>query len=280
MEVFEIATPSGYPLSLTKFSANTPKNKVALICSATGVLQGYYEKFASFLSSKNITTYTFDYAGIGASKKKNLKNFDVSLTNWATNDINSVLEYIKNTHPSAEIDCICHSIGGQILGLTPSNKYINNIILVASQSGYFKFWKGFERIQMFLNWHLVFPLFTFLFGYLPSKKITGMENLPKSMAREFASWGRKKKYLFHYKKDDELYHHQIKGKITSYSTNNDHFAPKKAIDWMTKKYVNAHIIRKHLIPKEYNVDNIGHFGFFKSKFRDNLWNEFLLDLEA
>ncbi|WP_299839665.1 alpha/beta hydrolase [uncultured Tenacibaculum sp.] len=280
MKVFEITTPLGHAISLTEFSSNSNKNKVVLICSATGVLQGYYQKFASFLSSKEITAYTFDYAGIGASKKDNLKAFDISLTNWAINDINSVLHYIKEKHPEAQIDCVCHSIGGQILGLTPANKYINNVVLVASQSVYFKHWKGFGRLQMYLNWHVIFPIFTTVFGYLPSKKITGMENLPKSMAQEFASWGRKKDYLFHYKKKEELYHHQINGKVTSYSTDNDTFAPKKAIDWMTKKYFNAEIIRKHLTPKNYNVDNIGHFGFFKSKFKDNLWNEFLLDLEV
>ncbi|CAL2065232.1 alpha/beta fold hydrolase [Tenacibaculum sp. 190524A05c] len=280
METIELTTPLGYSLSLTKYSPIDSNNKVVIICSATGVLQGYYQNFATFLSSKGRTVYTFDYAGIGGSKKENLKDFDVSLTNWAVNDINSVLNFIKENHPQSQIDCVCHSIGGQILGLTPSNKYITNILLVASQSGYFKFWKGFGKLEMFFNWHILFPVLTSLFGYLPSKKITGMENLPKSMAQEFASWGRKRNYLFHYKKKEELYHHQLNGKITSYSTDNDHFAPRKAIDWMTKKYFNAKITRKHLVPKEYNVKTIGHFGFFKSKFKDSLWNEFLLDLEV
>lgn len=279
MKTIEINTPLNYKISLTEFYSKNSKN-VVIICSATGVLQGYYSKFANFLQEKGFTVYTFDYGGIGASNGKNLKKFDTSLTNWAINDTETVFQFIKEKHSKQFIHCICHSIGGQILGLVPSNHIIKNIVLVASQSGYPKFWKGFGKAQMYFNWYMLFPLMTNLFGYLPSKKISGMENLPKSMAREFASWGRKRNYLFYYKKKNELYHDQIDGNLVSYSTTNDQFAPKKAIDWMTKKYSSANVTRKHLHPKDYNVKNIGHFGFFKSKFKDSIWQEFLSDLQA
>ena len=106
-----------------------------------------------------------------------------------------------------------------------------------------------------------------------------MENLPKSMALEFARWGRQKNYLFHYKKTQELFFDQIKEKLTVYSCPKDEFAPKGAVDWLADKYTQANKTRKHLNPSDYGVDAIGHFDFFKSKFKESIWQEFLADLK-
>lgn len=273
-----IKTPLGHSVIATEYSSNTTSN-IVIICSATGVLQGYYGKFASFLSKNGFTVYTFDYAGIGLSKNNTLKKFDITLSDWAVNDIESVFKFIKNRHKNLNIHCICHSIGGQLLGLVPSNKILKNVVLVTVQNINHNFWNGFGKIKTFLNYHILIPFFTHLFGFLPSKKFMKMENLPKSMALEFASWGRKKNHVFDLKEKKLLFHHQITKNITSYSTENDNFAPKKAVDWMTDKYNKGNCIRKHLNPIDYNVKNIGHFGFFKSKFKHTIWQEFLSDLK-
>ena len=188
----EIQTPLGYKLGIREFLSKN-SNNVVIICSATGVLQNYYEKFASFLQENNFTVYTFDYGGIGESLKNSLSKFNASASDWATNDIENVLLYAKEQNPNAKINVIAHSIGGQLLGLAPSYKIINKIILVASQSGYWKLWKGKGRLEMFFNWYILFPFLLTFFKYLPSKRISGMENLPKQMAAEWSNWGRHKK---------------------------------------------------------------------------------------
>jgi len=273
-----IKTPLGYTVTATQFEAKDAK-KVVIIGVATGVQQGYYSKFSQFLAEQGVTALTFDYGGINLSKKTSLRVFDTSLTNWATNDLASVLQFVKQQYPGLEIHYIGHSIGGQVLGLVPSNHHFKNVVLVASQSGHTRFWSGFGKVKMLFNWYVLFPAFCALFGYLPSKKITGMEDLPKSMALEFARWGRKKDYLFHYKKADELFFDQITGNLTVYSFPNDEFAPKGAVDWLAKKYTQANVSRKHLSPSDYGVDEIGHFDCFKSKFRTTIWQEILADLK-
>lgn len=277
MKHYTIPTPLGYEIGVTKFLSD--ENKVVFFCSATGVLQGYYSKFATFLKQNGYTVYTFDYGGIGKSKSQSLRAFDTSASNWATNDIESVLQHIKKEHPKAEINAICHSIGGQLLGLTPSNHFVNNVILTASQSGYWKHWKGFGKLQMWVNWHLFLPGLAKTIGYLPSKKITGMENLPKSMVLEWSAWARSKNYIFDHKNETQLFYNNIKNNLTSYSVPSDRFAPKAAVDFLTKKYNNATITRKHLNPKDYKTKSIGHFGFFKSKFKENIWQELLADIQ-
>lgn len=278
MTSFEIETSLGYPISVTKFTANSDSD-VVIFCSATGVLQGYYTKFATFLQENNFTVYTFDYGGIGTSKKQSLKKFDTSASNWATNDIESVLQYVKKKHLNTKINAMGHSIGGQLLGLVPSNHIINNVILAASQSGYWGLWSGFGKLQMWGNWHILLPSLAKAIGYLPSKKIMSMENLPKSMVLEWSAWARSKNYIFDYKDKTQLFYNNIKNNLTSYSVPNDRFAPKTAVDFLASKYENANVIRKHLSPKDYNVKDIGHFGFFKSKFKETLWQEFLIDLK-
>ncbi len=275
---FNIKTPLNYSLVATEFLADKTES-VVVILSATGVLQNYYYKLASFLQQHNYTVYTFDYSGIGKSKTVPLTKFDTTLSNWATNDIESVFKHIKKLHPTKKINCIGHSLGGQLLGLVPSNKLIHHTILVASQSNHYSFWKGFNKVKVYFNWFIIFPFFTSMFKYLPSKLFIKMENLPKSVAKEFSKWSKQKEYYFSKKILTEKYHHQITKKITAYSCTNDKFAPKKAVDWLTNTYTNAITTRKHLLPKDYKVQEIGHFGFFRKQFKDSIWKEFLQDLQ-
>ena len=196
--IFDLNTPLGHKVSITEFpSINS--NDIVIILSATGVLQKYYAKFSQFLQSNNYTVFTFDYSGIGRSKKKSLTQFNTSLSNWATNDIETVILHIKEKYPLKKINCIAHSLGGQLLGLTPSSKVLNNIILVASQTNHYSFWNGFNKIRVFFNWFVIFPFFTTFFKYFPSKYFIKMENLPKDVAREFSKWSQKKRILFRFK---------------------------------------------------------------------------------
>lgn len=280
MKTIELNTPLNYKISLTEFSSEN-SNDVVVICSATGVLQEFYSKFAKFLQKNGFTVYTFDYGGIGASKKENIKKYKMSLSDWATNDIESVFQKIKEWHPNKRVHFVGHSLGGQLLSMFPSNKNVQNTVLVACQTNYFGYWNGFfEKARVFTNWFIIFPLFTTIFSYLPSKRFVKMEDLPKNVANEFSSWARKKNYFFDIKAEKDLYLHQLKNNITAYSCNDDKFAPKKSVDWLANAFKNAKVTQKHLLSKDYNTKNIGHFGFFKSKFKDSIWQEFLLDLQA
>lgn len=275
----QIETPLGYSITITQFLADTTEG-VVIILPATGVLQKFYANLSTFLLQHNYTVYTFDFSGIGKSKNKPLTKFDTSLSNWVLNDAESVFKYVKGLHPSIDINCIGHSLGGQLLGLIPSNKIIKNTILVTAPTNHYSFWDGHHKIRVFFNWFVIFPFFSTFFKYFPSKTFTKMENLPKSMAKEFYKWSQEKDFYLSPKIAIEKKHYQITNKLTSYSSESDKFASKKAVDWLTNQYKNATIIRKHLSPKSYNVKSIGHFGFFNKKFENTIWKEFLEDLQG
>ncbi|WP_310556681.1 alpha/beta fold hydrolase [Flavobacterium sp.] len=195
----------------------------------------FYSKFAQYMQEHNITVITFDYAGIGGSLKTNIKNIKNSVYDWANNDLDAILEHCKNTYPNQKLTLLGHSIGGQLIGLTEKSLTVNKIILVNAQSGYWGFWTGFQKVKMWLNWNVLFPSLINVFGYMPSKKISGMENLPKNVANQWKNWCNSKNYLFDFLSYDSLYYDKISCDLFSYSVDDDNYAPQKSVDWLTSK---------------------------------------------
>ncbi|MGV7106982.1 alpha/beta hydrolase family protein [Flavobacterium sp. U410] len=277
MVQLEIKTNYGDFVTASIYEAD--KNTILIIASATGVKQSFYKKFADFISANGVTVITFDYSGIGLSLKKPIKQVTNNASDWGKNDLEAIIKYTKENYPNAKTTVLGHSIGGQLIGLAKSSSQVQKIILIATQSGYWKLWNGNGKLKMWLNWHLLFPILINIFGYMPSKKINGMENLPKNVAKQWNSWGKKPNYLFDEVSMNDLFFKNISTKILAISIENDFYAPKKAVDWFTLKYENAEISKLHLKPNDYNTNVIGHFGFFSSKFRSNLWQLLFNEIE-
>jgi predicted alpha/beta hydrolase len=278
MEIIDIITQNGSLITANIYATNN-NLPVLIVASATGVKQGFYKKFASFISKNGIAVVTFDYAGIGFSLKQPIKQQINNASDWGKNDLEAVIQYVKENYQTSKITLLGHSIGGQLIGLAKSSSQVQKLILVAAQSGYWKLWEGRDRLRMWLNWHLLFPLFNYIFGYLPSKKISGMENLPKKVVKQWSSWGRKPNYLFDEVAEQDLYFKNIFAKTVAISIENDFYAPKKAVDWLAEKYQNANVKRIHLKPNDYDTNQIGHFGIFSSKFENNLWKLLFDEIE-
>lgn len=270
---FYIDTPLGHHLGLTLFKPKNSIHKTIIISSATGVLQHYYFKFATFFSELGYTVYTFDYSGIGKSNLSisDLKQNNIDLKDWGKNDQAFVINYAKSQNPNDKIIVITHSIGGQILAFNKNISKIDAIITIASQSGYWKHWKGFERFKMFTFWHVLIPTLTPLFGYFPAKKFGLFENLPQQMAYQWQRWGKHKDYMLSEFNFENLQFKNFNKHLLAISFPKDEYATKVAVDWLAKQFTNANIERRHIIPKELGISNVGHFGFFRSKFKDSLW---------
>lgn len=273
-----IKTDLGHKVIAKRFSLTKNPLDVIIIASATGVKQNYYSLFAEFLSQKGYEVITFDYYGIGNSKKGEINKLNISATQWGANDLTAIIKYCKIKFPNNKLIVIGHSMGGQLIGLSPLGNQINKIILIASQSGYWRFWKGLGKIQMLFLWYIFIPTLSRIFGFFPGKKLGIMENLPKQMALEWSRWGKSSNYLFDHINETNLSYSRFKGKLISYSIDDDAYAPKSAVDWLTNKYESAQSYRKHIFPKKFSVPKIGHFGIFKPKFKDSIWEMILGDI--
>ncbi|MEL6484466.1 MAG: alpha/beta fold hydrolase, partial [Bacteroidota bacterium] len=267
----EIEIPSHTEILSATLFESEQKETILIMASATGVKQGYYQSFAQFVSDRGVSVITFDYNGIGRSLKSPIKDLENNASDWGSIDLESVIQYTTAQYPNAKKIVLGHSIGGQLIGLAPSSKKLDKIILVAAQSGYWKFWKGMGKLKMWLNWHILFPVLLNTFGYLNSKKISGMENLPKNVANQWRNWGKHPDYILSDNSITELYYDKIAMALTAFSIDDDDFAPLQAVQWMTRQYKNATIKSIHLVPQDFQVANIGHFGVFKERFRDTIW---------
>jgi len=66
--------------------------------------------------------------------------------------------------------------------------------------------------------------------------------------------------------DDEEVHGVTKLALADFKV---HGRPLAFLD----AYTGADITHRHLAPKDLGVPEIGHFGFFRERFRDSLWRE-------
>ena len=221
-----------------------PKNSIAVvvICSGTGIKQVFYADLAKWLCGKYITVITFDYSGIAQSLNGNIKSIKSNLIDWA-GELDAVVSFAKETFPNHPLILIGHSLGGQLIGFAQNSLLCDKIILVAAQSGYWGFWKGLSKIKMFLTWYIIVPLLTGIKGYFSAKLISKMENLPKQVALQWTQWCRNKNYFYAEMKKEATFFHLSQSNILSISIEDDDYAPKEAVDWLTFQFTNTTITR-------------------------------------
>lgn len=247
---------------------------VVVICAATGVKRKFYDRFARYLANQGFVALAFDYRGIGDSRPATLNKFQARMSDWGEKDIAGVLAWVCQAYPTRKIMVVGHSVAGQVFGLAHNNALVSTMVLVASQSGYWRLWPRNLRYLIFVFWYVVIPVLTMLFARFPSKFVGMGEDLPAGVALQWASWGRDPDYILGRNslttKDN---FRQFKGPWLSYSLADDFFAPVEAVDRLVTFYPNGRTTRKHLTADTLGVRRFGHFDFFKERFRDSLWQE-------
>jgi len=264
-ETFQLATSLDYSIGVTKFSPNTYNQRSIVISSATGVLQKYYAKFASYCASLGFVVYTFDYCGIGDSNNsiKAIKENSCDLKTWGENDQSAVIKLAKESFPDHTLTLLTHSLGGQLVVFNKHYNKIDSIITVASQSGYYKLWEGLDRFKMNVYWNVLIPASTFLFGYFPAKSMGLFENLPKKATQQWRRWANHPNYMLgEFEKNDTNFT-KISCPILSISFPRDFYAPKPAVDWLANQYTQVTVDRRHIIPEKLDIPDVKHFGFFR-----------------
>lgn len=268
-----IAAADGYPLSAAVFEPDVPNGKTVVIASAMGVLQQYYYNLGEYLRQQGFRFITFDYRGVGQSSPKSLKGFQAMLHHWGEEDIEGVLQYVLTNHPNDELQFMSHSVGGQVFGLAPSNKYVSKVAMVASQSGYWNLWPASGKPRMWMVSHVAIPSLTALTGYMPAKKLKLFEDVPKGVADQWARWIRNREYMFVEERPTLANFSQVTAPMRLISFSDDTYAPPATVDWLATKYPNALIERVNYKPRDLNLKEIGHFAYFKRQFQPYFWEE-------
>ncbi len=278
--VIKISATDGVQLiAIHRTCSNFRKGIVQINCGA-GVPQLLYANFAKYLSINGYDTITYDYRGVGLSAPKSLKNFNARLRDWGKLDMTGVFDWVIKKYPNDRKIIIGHSMGGQLIGMMNNTDKVDQIILIAVCTGYWKDMNFPYRLKLIPLWFLFVPLTVKAIGYTNAKKIRHGENLPKGVAIEWRDWSVNPNYF-----EDEfnrslkpVFYHKIKAPIKSIQITDDPIANTTTANKILKYFCNSDISIEVISPNDLNVDKIGHSGFFSRKFKKNLWKKMIEEM--
>lgn len=234
-----------------------------VINSALGVRRRFYRHFALHLQGAGIGVVTYDYRGIGESLLTDDRGRQVLLEDWGRLDFPAVLEWLRRAWQPRRLVVLGHSVGGQILGLTPLVREVDALIGLASCSGHWRHWTGLQRAAVFGLWYGVVPVMTSLYGYFPASRLGLGHDLPAGIARQWALWGRDRDYLRSESVGPrQQFYTEVSCPLRTYVVPQDIFAAEAAVLAWQAWFVNADRELVRLPVRDPAGRPLGHFGFF------------------
>jgi predicted alpha/beta hydrolase len=271
-EQIEISARDGYRLGATLFRPAQCNGRALQIHAAAGVRQEYYAKFAAYLTTRGFGVLTFDYRGVGRSAPPQGRKLAARMRDWAELDASGALDFLEMQSRAQRLMAIGHSFGGVGFGLVAGSERLAAVLAVGSQSCYWRHWPIAWRPGMWLLTHALLPGATHLLGYFPGALMRQGENLPAGIALEWAHWSRNPRYLVGALHAEARFQ-RFNRPFRLYSIDDDLYAPPAAARALQQLYPNAVHELKHVSPRELGAQRIGHFGFFRERFRDSLWRD-------
>lgn len=279
-----LSAADGHPLAaaLYQHAVGGPRAVVIVNC-AMAVPQRFYEAFARHLAGRGLAVLTYDYRGIGGSRRAreiggSLRGFRAHAREWARLDFSAVMKWTEERFPQLPRFAVGHSFGGQAISFTPGAENLAGAVLVASQSGYWGHWPPSVRWRMAFYWYALFPAICALWGYMPGRLGLG-EDVPKGVILEWARWCRHPEYAFGYLDDAKAQAASFRAPVLALSFSDDPYAPGPSVDALLGYFRGTRPVHRPLAPAEVGLDRIGHFGFFR-KGQSKLWSIVELWLEA
>jgi len=268
-----LPTADGRALSGTVWEPSTPRAAV-VIAGATAVPARAYAGLAEFLAASGLAVLSFDYRGVGRSAPRRLRGDRTVMADWGRLDLDGALEWLRGRHTHRPLLLVGHSVGGQLLGLAPAAETLRGALLVGSQGGYWRNWRGFDRWRTWLGWRVVLPVASTVLGYTPMRALAMGENLPAGIGLQWARWGRHPEYLLSECTPAEAERYLRLGfPIRAYHFPDDAFAPRPAVEQLLGFYRGAPTELVVRSSADLGVPAIGHFGWLKPAFREPLWRE-------
>jgi predicted alpha/beta hydrolase len=265
--IFEAA--DGFPLHGTLLQG-TGDGPLALISSAAAVPRGFYAKFAEHLVTRHAfrAVLVYDYRGVAGSQAPRNWKRPLLMRDWAHLDMPAALLRLEMQAPGHAMVGVGQSFGGQVLALGERSERFSRYLMVATMTGY---WGNTRpRFRVFSQMNLVgVPLATLL-GKVPGRIGLG-QTLPGTVFREWAKWGRHPEYFFaDPTMDAERRFADVETPILAIGLTDDPWGTPKAQHALLKYYSRAPKEIRWISPDGAGGP-VGHLGFFRSAFRESLW---------
>jgi len=276
-----IPTPDGFDLSGIFYEYDRTPKAVVQFNIGTGMRKEFYSNMATFLANNGFIVCLWEYRGMGQSRPSDKDTFtNITMQDWAA-DMSAVLEYLNRRYPDWPKLMIGHSIGGQLIGLMPNHHLLKGAALLTVSTGTWWHHTFPYRLVSFFFFNIVTPLTLPFWDYLPAKRLRIMEDLPKALINEWRTWCNSENYLFDFL-DKSIFHHyydEVRIPIKSYWTTDDPIANAHSVPALLRHYQKADIVNETIIPQDYGLKKIGHFGLFSRKMQTTFWPKLVADLE-
>ena len=276
MKRIDIITKDHYSLAAHLFEPQISNQKVLLINSATGVKQQIYFSVAQFFADHGFTVITYDYRGIGLSKPDNMRGFEASMRVWGTTDYKALTSYIKSNFEDYKKYCLGHSVGALILGMNPDSEIFEEFIFVGTQNAFVGNLRLKTKIEAYLGFGIVQPLFTLLLGYFPASWFGLGESLPSGSAFDWRILILNKKSTNNLLEKSADFSKKLRQKVLVIWAEDDAWLTEKGVKSLLENtYANLRPTYRHIYTSESEKGEIGHVNFFRS-YNRKLW-KILLD---
>lgn len=269
---FYFYAQDGYPLAAQFYPHQAQKRHLpVLIAPATGIVQGFYRHFATYLTTLGYDVMSFDFRGIGQSLHGKLKHSRASISDWGQYDLPAAVDTLLHLSQAKQVLLVGHSAGGQLLGVMHNFKQVAKLVTVAGSSGYLGGLKGRTQLLAPLMFYVLFPLGHTFKGFSPTQIIGMGENLPQNAGRDWAKFCSQPGYILNAKQALQAdYHQQVSCPITAIFSSDDQIATPHNVKDLLELYPNAQTSMFELNPEDYQHSQIGHMLMFK-KSHQNLW---------
>lgn len=273
---FTVATADRYPLAARLYAAAGAARAVALVVPAMAVPKEYYSPLGDWLAGRGFDVLTFDFRGMGESAPASLRGFETDILTWARQDCAAMLAAARARAAGRPIVWIGHSLGGQVLAMTPGHESLAAAITVASGVGYWRENAYPLRLYSWFLWFFAAPAATALCGYFPGRVLGMVGDLPRGVIEQWSRWCRHPEYAVGVEGEAmrERYR-RVSLPLLSLSFTDDEYMSERNVAVLHGFYENARRSMRRFAPRDLGVSRIGHFGFFRPRTGERLWPSML-----
>lgn len=278
----QIVTTDGVTLAGTWFlpgpGVSEPIAAVVIACGG-GIPARRYRRFAYFLAAKGFAALTFDYRGIGQSRKGSLHGLNAGAEHWGVLDFGAALATAKAAYPDLPLEAVAHSIGSLLVGGAPDAPRLARLVFFAPHTGYYGDYRPRWRWLLFLTWHVMMPIVTKIVGYFPGRALRLGEDLPYRFALDWA--GRRRPDLLATPADQHRFgailerFPEVRAKALAISVSDDAFAPPEAGRRLLLSYPNVSATYAIIHPAMLGRRRLGHFAFLRRNIGKFFWERSL-----
>lgn len=267
MNDVEIICADGVTLGGHWWPASAPASGLVIVNPATGVLAGYYHRYARFLAGHGFDVLTYDYRGIGASRPTRLRGCGYRWRHWGERDFEAAIRFARQRRPDLPLRVVGHSVGGFLPGLAESAGMIERMLTVGAQHAWWPDYQAGRRLGLFLKWHVAMPALTALYGYFPGRRLGWLEDLPAGVANEWSFGGPRFPHTERFA--------TVTAAVLAVAVSDDELGTKAAIRRTLSYYINAPRQVALIMPGDYDRPAIGHFNLFHDSHASGFWTDSL-----